>query len=234
MDNRQKIALIPAFMPDEAMIEILKELKEREFNIIVIDDGSGSDFTEIFNQAVAYAKIIHFSSNKGKGVALKRGLKFIKANYAAPYTVVTVDADGQHKISDVINVYNYAAKYPEDVVIGCRKLEKDDPIKSRIGNSITNALYKATTGSRLSDTQTGLRAFSDSSVDIAILAKGSRYEYEINVLLDFTRVKKIREIPIETVYINNNRATHFRPFKDSAIIYSQFFTNKFSNKNRRK
>ena len=115
-------------------------------------------------------------------------------------------------------------------MIGCRKLEKTDPIKSRIGNNITNFLYKATTRSKLGDTQTGLRAFSDSSIDIAIKSKGSRYEYEINELLDFSKVKKIREIPIETVYIDNNRATHFRPIKDSAIIYSQFFTNKFSKR----
>ena len=212
MENRTKIALIPAYMPDEALVEISMELKEREFSVIVIDDGSGADFDDIFERASKYAKVIR------------------RASFAPPYTLVTVDADGQHKIADVINVYNYAAKYPEDVVIGCRRLERDDPIKSRIGNNITNFLYKVTTGSKLSDTQTGLRAFSDGSVDIAIKSKGNRYEYEINSLLDFSRIRKIREIPIETVYINNNRATHFKPIKDSAVIYSQFFTNKFSKK----
>ena len=233
MENRTKIALIPAYMPDEALVEISMELKEREFSVIVIDDGSGADFDDIFERASKYAKVIRLKVNKGKGFALKKGFRFIRASFAPPYTLVTVDADGQHKIADVINVYNYAAKYPEDVVIGCRRLEKDDPIKSRIGNNITNFLYKVTTGSKLSDTQTGLRAFSDGSVDIAIKSKGNRYEYEINSLLDFSRIRKIREIPIETVYINNNRATHFKPIKDSAVIYSQFFTNKFSkNKNK--
>ena len=227
MDNRQKIALIPAFMPDEAMIKIAIELNRREFYVLIIDDGSGPNFDDVFTKAENFAKVIRQRVNKGKGVALKKGFRFIKADFKPPYTVVTVDADGQHTINDGINGYNYAAKYPNDVVIGCRKLEKTDPIKSRIGNNITNFLYKATTRSKLSDTQTGLRAFSDSSIDIAIKSKGNRYEYEINELLDFSKVKKIREIPIETVYIDNNRATHFRPIKDSAIIYSQFFTNKF-------
>ena len=230
MDNRKKLALIPAYMPDEALIEITKELHNRGFTVIVIDDGSQSEYDEVFNKAEEFAKVIRYKKNKGKGNALKKGLRFIKASYPPPYTVVTVDADGQHRIKDVINVFNYAAKYPGDVVIGCRNLEKDDPIKSRIGNSITNFLYKVTTGARLNDTQTGLRAFSDSSIDIAINAKGSRYEYEINMLLDFTKAIKVREIPIETVYIDNNRSTHFRPFKDSAIIYSQFFTNKLNKK----
>ena len=226
MENLKKLALIPAYMPDDALIEIAKELHSREFTVIVIDDGSQSEYDEVFENAEKYAKIIRYKKNKGKGNALKKGFRFIRASYTPPYTVVTVDADGQHKIKDVINVFNYAAKYPEDVVIGCRTLKKDDPVKSRIGNSITNFLYKATTGKKLGDTQTGLRAFSDNSIDIAINAKGSRYEYEINMLLDFTKVKKIREIPIETVYIDNNRSTHFRPFKDSAIIYSQFFNKK--------
>lgn len=226
MESRQKIALIPAYMPDEALIEIIKELNSRDFTVIVVNDGSPDEFEDVFEQSKQYSQIITQNVNKGKGCALKRGLKYIKARFEKPYTVVTVDADGQHKIRDVINVYNYAAKYPCDVVIGCRRLEKDNPIKSRIGNSITNFLYKLTTGSKLSDTQTGLRAFSDDSIDIAINAKGSRYEYEINMLLDFTKSRKIRQIPIETVYINNNRATHFKPFKDSAVIYKQFFTNK--------
>ena len=209
MESREKIALIPAFMPDEALINIVHELNSREFSVIIIDDGSGTDYDDIFTQAEKYAKVIRQKVNKGKGCALKKGFRFIKADFKPPYTVVTVDADGQHMINDVINVFNYAAKYPDDIVIGCRKLKKNDPIKSRIGNNITNFLYKATTRSKLSDTQTGLRAFSDSSIEIAIK-------------------EKIREIPIETVYIDNNRATHFRPIKDSAIIYSQFFTNKFT------
>ena len=228
MESRQKIALIPAFMPDEALINIADELNSRDFSVVVIDDGSGPGFDDIFKQTEKYAKVIRQKVNKGKGCALKKGFRFIKADFKPPYTVVTVDADGQHRINDVITVFNYASKYPDDIVIGCRKLEKSDPIKSRIGNNITNFLYKATTRSKLSDTQTGLRAFSDGAIDIAIKAKGNRYEYEINELLDFSRVKKIREIPIETVYINNNRATHFRPIKDSAVIYTQFFTNKFS------
>ena len=123
MESRQKIALIPAFMPDEALIYIADELNSRDFYVIVIDDGSGSDFDDIFAQAENYAKVIRQRVNKGKGFALKKGFRFIKAGFKPPYTVVTVDADGQHRINDVITVFNYAAKYPDDIVIGCRKLE---------------------------------------------------------------------------------------------------------------
>ena len=71
MESRQKIALIPAFMPDEALINIADELNSRDFYVIVIDDGSGSDFDDIFAQAENYAKVIRQRVNKGKGFALK-------------------------------------------------------------------------------------------------------------------------------------------------------------------
>ena len=58
MENRTKIALIPAYMPDEALVEISTELKEREFSVIVIDDGSGADFDDIFERASKYAKVL--------------------------------------------------------------------------------------------------------------------------------------------------------------------------------
>ena len=67
MDNRKKLALIPAYMPDEALIEITKELHNREFTVIVIDDGSQSEYDKVFNKAEEFAKVIRCKKNKGKG-----------------------------------------------------------------------------------------------------------------------------------------------------------------------
>ena len=67
MDNRKKLALIPAYMPDEALIEITKELHNLEFTVIVIDDGSQSEYDEVFNKAEEFAKVIRCKKNKGKG-----------------------------------------------------------------------------------------------------------------------------------------------------------------------
>ena len=63
MDNRKKLALIPAYMPDEALIEITKELHNRDFTVIVIDDGSQSEYDKVFNKAEEFAKVIRCKKN---------------------------------------------------------------------------------------------------------------------------------------------------------------------------
>ena len=218
-----KIALIPAYMPAQPMLKTAHELTNDGFSVVIVNDGSPGSFDGVFQEAEAFASVITLTENQGKGEALKAGLRFIRDNTAPPYTIVTVDADGQHRIDDVLRVFACAEKHPDDLVLGSRQLQKDAPVKSKIGNSITNFLHRVTTGMRLTDTQTGLRAFSDKSIDRVIRSGGSRYEYEMFMLLNFSRAKNIREVPIEAVYIDNNSASHFQPFKDSAKIYKVFF-----------
>ena len=77
-------------------------------------------------------------------------------------------------------------------------------------------------GRRLSDTQTGLRAFSHKQIARMIDIKGDRYEYEMNVLMDYARSKTpMIEIAIDTIYINDNASSHFRPVRDSYRIYKE-------------
>ena len=60
---------------------------------------------------------------------------------------------------------------------------------------------------------------------------GDRFEYEMNVLLDATREKiKIIEVPIETIYIENNKSSHYKVVRDSFMIYKQIFNFKFKRK----
>ena len=218
-----KFALIPAYMPAQPMLQTARELTNHGFSVVIVNDGSPSSFDSVFRNAETFATVITLPENQGKGEALKEGLRFLRDNVVPPYIVVTVDADGQHRIDDVLRVYACAEKHPDDLVLGSRELQKDAPLKSKIGNSITNFLHRVTTGMRLTDTQTGLRAFSDKSIDRVIRSGGSRYEYEMFMLLNFSRAKNIREVPIEAVYIDNNSASHFQPFKDSAKIYKVFF-----------
>ena len=218
-----KIALIPAYMPAQPMLQTAHELTCHGFSVVIVNDGSPAPFDDVFQKAGMFASVVALSENRGKGEALKAGLRYIREHFTPPFTVVTVDADGQHRIEDVLRVFACAKEHPDDLVLGSRKLQKDAPVKSKIGNNITNFLHRVTTGMRLTDTQTGLRAFSDRSIDRIIRSGGSRYEYEMYMLLNFSRTKNIREVPIEAVYIDNNSASHFQPFKDSARIYRVFF-----------
>lgn len=96
------------------------------------------------------------------------------------------------------------------------------PPRSRFGNTITRCVYSLSTRLHIHDTQTGLRAFSGELLPVLLEISGERYEYEMNVLLEFARKGiHIEEIPISTIYFNNNDGSHFDTLKDSYRIYKE-------------
>ena len=87
------------------------------------------------------------------------------------------------------------------------------------GNKTVRVLFKFLCGLKLNDTQTGLRAIPTSILPVYKNLKGERYEYEMNMLiLSAHKHIPVKEIPIETVYINENKGSHYRPFADSLRI----------------
>lgn len=222
-----KIALIPAYEPQDNLISLVHELKENNFEVVVIDDGSGKEFKYIFDEVSGYAKVLGYNKNKGKGAALKEGFKYIKSNYMQDYVVVTMDCDGQHTVSDAKKLCEVAKLNPNTLVIGKRLRNSKTPFRSRLGNKITRLIYHISTGIDVYDTQTGLRAFNKTLLDYLIKVEGERYEYEMNVLLQCIKNNiKITEIEITTIYINNNSNSHFKTFKDSLLVYKEIM--KFS------
>ena len=222
-----RVALIPAYQPDDKLINVIKGLSSEGYNIVVVNDGSDKDCEELFNIASKMSTVITHTENKGKGEALKTGLRYIKKNFKAPYIVVTADADGQHKTADIIRVSDEAEQHKNSLVLGSRKLDKDVPFRSRFGNSVTRWLFLAFLGRFVYDTQTGLRAFGDQIIDEMIEISGSRYEYEMIALMKLAKEKTdIREIFIETVYLDNNSSSHFNPVKDFFKICGEMW--KFS------
>ncbi|MEE3492387.1 glycosyltransferase family 2 protein [Ruminococcus sp.] len=226
----QKIALIPAYCPEDRMIWLIKELDTRGFAVVVIDDGSGEEYDELFTAARHYASVKRYTPNRGKGEALKCGMRYIKERYQAPYTVITADADGQHRVEDIVKVADAAAEHPDSLILGKRLLDKSAPIKSRIGNGITRVLYRLTTGRRIYETQTGLRAFSDRLLPRFLKLPGHRYEFEIDMILDASNADII-EVDIQTVYFDNNAASHFRPLQDTVSLNKEFLRYKLPSIN---
>ena len=234
MENNgmREIALIPAYMPEGVFIDILTELDQNGFTSVVVDDGSGKEFEKVFDEASKYASVISYPENRGKGYALKKGFEYILENFGSSVTVITLDADGQHKIPDAMRVLEMSRSNPGKLVLGSRDLSGKIPLRSKIGNSITTHLFKWITKNAVSDTQTGLRAFSGDMLDMLMKIDGDRYEYEMNMLLYVNKAKyRIIEVPIKTVYISNNSSSHFNPLKDSLKIYSQMIKFAFRKKN---
>lgn len=219
------IALIPAYEPEENMLDLLENIKkDTDMDIVVVNDGSSDACKDIFSKAKEFAKVLEHEVNKGKGRALKTGLNYINDNYRGEYIVVTMDADGQHTIEDALKICDLVKKSPDILVLGKRFFGEDVPLRSRFGNAMTRLVYKIATGVKVYDTQTGLRAFSYKLLPLMLEIKGERYEYEINVLMECSKNNiEIKEIDIATIYINNNSGSHFNVFKDSYRIYKEIF-----------
>ena len=218
---KKRIALIPSYEPDGALLQVVSELLAHPFIVVVVNDGSNSSFDEIFKQLTSEVHYLSYKENHGKGYALKYGFKYIRDYLKLDTTVVTMDSDGQHKVKDAIRICD-ACEQVGGLVLGSRYFGKGTPFKSRFGNFMARTSFLISTRHKIYDTQTGLRAFNTSLLDMLIHVKGNRYEYEMNVLLEAIRQEvPINEERIETIYLDNNSGTHYNPFKDTWRIFKE-------------
>ncbi len=230
MQQTQSVAIIvPSLNPDEKFLSLLADLQaEGLTDIVVVNDGSSTDYDRYFETArdMYGCTVLTHSVNQGKGRALKTAFNHLLGRRDACPCAVTVDSDGQHRIADILKVAEKVQANPDSLVLGCRDfLSKDNniPARSRFGNRITSGVLHLLCGVKLSDTQTGLRGFSPATMRYFMTTKGERFEYETNMLLD-ARESGIafHEVPIETVYIEENKSSHFNPLLDSFRIYAVF------------
>jgi putative flippase GtrA len=218
------IVVIPSYKPDiDIMSNFMKELRKEFKNIVIVNDGSGKEYDNFFDTFEDIAVLKH-CVNLGKGRAIKTAFNYIHNTYPNFKCIVTADCDGQHTIEDIKKCGQAAIKNPSSLILGVRDFNQDDvPKKSRYGNKITRNIFKIFIGLNITDTQTGLRAFSKKLVEQFITTNGERYEYETNMLIDCkVHDISIKEITIKTVYINNNKTSHFNPLRDSIMIYKLF------------
>jgi len=226
--------LIPAYKPDMKLVELCDALLTHEdLTLVVVDDGSGEEFKGVFASLDPRVKLITYPVNKGKGGALKTGIKYILDEKPECEFVITADADGQHRYEDIKKVIDASVERPGALVLGSRTFDESNvPARSRFGNTVTCFVFRLVSGVKLHDTQTGLRGFDRNGMQVFKDLAGDRYEYEMNVLLTaaFGGIP-ITESFIKTIYIEENKSSHFNPLKDSCRIYKCIFKYLF---NRRK
>jgi glycosyltransferase involved in cell wall biosynthesis len=223
-DSLSRIAvLIPARGPERSLLTLLRELIAAGFGaVIVLDDGSSSSCAEIFNAAAQIDGVhrLRHAVNLGKGRALKTGINYFLNQLPEFTALVTADADGQHTSADIVRVAQALPAAHGRAVLGSRQFVQDVPLRSKLGNLLTRQVFRLATGAKLGDTQTGLRAFPRNLLPELLLLDGERYEYEMTVLAHLCRSgRRPLEVPIETVYLDGNKSSHFDPVRDSMRIY---------------
>jgi glycosyltransferase involved in cell wall biosynthesis len=218
------VVLIPAYMPANSLVQIVTELAAcpRVRAVVVIDDGSGPEFNDIFSELLRIdgVRLLAHIVNLGKGAALKTGLNYAACTFPESIGVVTADADGQHKVKDILRTAEALMEKPRCLVLGARHFEGEVPFRSKLGNILTRQVLRAVTGQKLSDTQTGLRGIPMGFISTLVRLRPNGYDFELEVLLACKRtMRSVSEIAIETVYLDGNRSSHFNPLLDSMRIY---------------
>jgi len=218
------VVIIPALNPDEKLIALVEKLRKQDFDVVVVNDGSSESCRGIFNMLKwsCQCDVLVHPENRGKGAALKTGIRYAWAGYPDSCGYVTADADGQHSAEDIGKVAAALEEGRDGLIMGTRDFGGEDvPFKSRWGNRITAAVFRMSTGQRCPDTQTGLRGIPRKYAEACLAIQGDRFEYEMNMLMEFARRKvPILQVPIKTIYMENNRSSHFNSVKDSVRIYA--------------
>ena len=218
---RQVGVIIPAREPEPMLVPLVHALRAAGFGLVlVVNDGSSAVAGGIFREVeAAGARVLEHAVNLGKGRALKTAFNYVLAERPEITAVVTADADGQHKLEDIVHVAEESARL-EAPVLGARAFAGTVPFRSRFGNTLTRYVFAMTTGTRLRDTQSGLRGLPRGVLAPLMTLEGERYEFEMNMLAFLCSTgRKPVEVPIATVYIEGNKSSHFNPIWDSMRIY---------------
>lgn len=218
------VLLIPALNPDGRLVTLLEQLRDSwDGPVVLVDDGSDPQHKDPFVQGAALGcHVVVHARNQGKGRALKTGFNYILTHFPDAPGCVTADADGQHIPQDIAACAQALDDQPDALVLGYRDFSAQGiPARSRFGNRLTRGFMGFLCGVKVTDTQTGLRAIPSAFMLHMLDVPGERFEYETNMLLE-TRTQSVplREVPIQTLYLEGNKSSHFNPLLDSWRIYA--------------
>ena len=193
--------------------------------------NSPKKYNKVFKELSLLPSItlLNNRTNRGKGYSLKTAFNYCIKNFSFDTVFATADCDGQHVAKDVINCIEKAKKNYDSFILGARNFDyKHVPKRSKFGNVTTRLLFKILYGIKITDTQTGLRAFSYKLLKPLCDIAGDRFEYEMNCLVLFNKNNiPFIEVPIETVYQDKtddvDKRSHFRAFVDSFKVWRVLF-----------
>ncbi len=198
--NERIFIVMPAYNESKTIKEVIEELKGKDLNLFVIDDGSEDETYKIAENTIndsIKGSVYRHVLNRGLGAALKTGIE--AALIKGADIIVTFDADGQHHPEDIIPVCKPIIEGKADFVIGTRDF-KEMPASKKFGNTVMNWLTQIFYGIHVNDSQSGLRAFNKVSAEvIEINSRG--YGVSSEIIGEIKKYDlKIGEVPIKTIY----------------------------------
>lgn len=197
--------VVPLYNEAEVIGDVVRQALETFPHIVCVDDGSSDESAE--RAADAGAVVVRHPINLGQGAALQTGLDYA-FDVSSMRWVVTFDADGQHQVSDVVDMLRLAREEDLDAVFGSRFLDertKPDLVK-RIVLQLAVAYTNATTKTRLTDAHNGLRVLSrDVAARLALRQNRMAHASELVAQIGAMDIR-YRESPVHILYTDYSKA----------------------------
>ena len=211
------IVVMPTYNNAGTLARVIGDVLQYAEDVLVVNDGS-TDATQSILEQIDGIRVHSYAENRGKGHALKCGLK-LAYEWGFRYAL-TIDSDGQHYADDIPAFIERIEQVPDSLLIGARNLTADNmPSKNTFANRFSNFWYRVETGQRLEDTQSGFRLYPLRKLqNIRFLT--TRYEFEVEIIVRAAwRGVRVENLPIKVYYPpQEERVSHFRPLRDFTRI----------------
>jgi glycosyltransferase involved in cell wall biosynthesis len=192
------IAAIPCFNEERFIGSVVLKVKKYVDKVVVVDDGSTDASVEVASDAGA---IVHsHDGNKGYGAAVRTALS--RGRELGADVLVIIDGDGQHDGSDIPRLVKPVLDGEADVVIGSRFLGEASsvPLYRRLGQRILNVATNVGSGRKLSDSQSGFRAYSSKALNTLNLTEnGMSVSSEMQFAIA-SKGLRVAEVAIQVSY----------------------------------
>jgi glycosyltransferase involved in cell wall biosynthesis len=199
IDASAVFVVVPAYNEEATIATVVDELLSHHFSVVVVDDGSTNSLEVPLSGRSVY--LLRHAVNLGQGAALQTGIKYALQNGAV--YIVTFDADGQHKVSGVHDLFNVMNESDADIVLGSRFLQSPAsqvPFWRRQLLQVARWINFLFTGLYLTDAHNGLRLMNRRAAEQIVLQQnGMAHATEILWQIKIHRLR-YKEAPVQVLY----------------------------------
>jgi glycosyltransferase involved in cell wall biosynthesis len=214
IDRKTVAAVIPAYLEEKHIADVVRRTLRQLDNVLVIDDGS-ADATAITARNAGAEVIVH-PQNRGKGESIKTGLRhWLDRHFVY---VVVLDGDSQHLPEEIEGFLGAASSTRAELLIGTRMKDvREMPLLRRFVNRYMSNKISRVCGQPIPDTQCGFRMVYRSLIP-DLLGGAERFDYETEMLILASRKGcRIESVPITTVYSDEVSSIH--PVRDTVRFF---------------
>jgi glycosyltransferase involved in cell wall biosynthesis len=214
IDRITVAAVIPAYLEEKHIADVVTRTLRQLANVVVVDDGS-SDATADAARNAGADVIVH-EQNLGKGESIKSGFRYW-LEHGATYVVI-LDGDGQHLPEEIARFLAAASSTRAELLIGTRMNDvREMPLVRRLVNRYMSAKISRLCGQQIPDTQCGFRMVHRDLIP-DLLGGADRFDYETEMLILASRKHcRIASVPISTVYSDEVSSIH--PVRDTIRFF---------------